>query len=606
MMKKIKRKYIYIVISFLFVLSIDHYFFEENTLGVESIFNFLLLLCSYKLQIYAVDATNASQKKYGFLYGFILSCALSLGRCLYATNRIADLFFPVQNFAFFIISVISFTIVLGSAIAIVFKYLANESYLSNNNIAVQTNSTIISKLQHKYIFFLLWLLIFLSWIPAFLAYYPGILSYDMTVQTKQALGIIPFSRFHPPLHTFFWACCIHLGKITGIEYICIYSILQMIFLSSVLAKMITFLIHKYMPKWIIILSIVFVSLNPVVAIFSFVPTKDVGFAGFFVLTIISLIQLITYPKRNVLPAFKQWFPFVLFATLSCLLRNNAIYVYILFALVVITFFTQYRNKNIVIFLLPVLLFCMINGPVYNYLGIRPGNSREMLSVPIQQIADVVAYESDSLSEEIKEEIDKYIPYDNIISKYNPRLADPIKNRFKTDAYDHDSVGFYKLWFKLLCKYPDNYISAFLSLNLPYWYPDACSIDDFSKRPYIETYIYDIEYYTFERQSKLPKLLSFYEKVASYDAFKNVPLLSNIFSISTPVWVLIGCLFVILLKKERKGIVILAPQLLLWFTYLAGPVSNFRYIFPIFILYPISFALILDPHSMLKESKNEIV
>lgn len=600
MLKKNKREYIYIVISLLFVLSIDHYFFQENTLGTESMFNFLLLICIYKLQIYAVDTTNALQRRYGFLYGFILSCALTLGRCLYTTNRIADAFFPVKNFAFFMISVISFTVVLGFSLAIVFKYLANETYLNNNNIHIQPNSTMISHLQHKYIFFLLWLLIFLSWIPAYLAYYPGILSYDMISQTKQALGIVPFSRYHPPLHTFFWACCIHLGEITGIEYICIYSILQMLFLSSVLAQMITFLVRKCILKWVIVLSITFVSLNPVVAIFSFVPTKDVGFAGFFVLTIISLIQLITYPPSNKLPAFNQWSPFVLFATLSCLFRNNAIYVYILLSLVIVLFFTQYRTKYIVIFLLPILFFYMINGPVYSYLGIRPGNSREMLSVPIQQIADVVTYESYSLSEETKGVIDKYIPYDSIVSAYNPRFADPVKDLFQTEVYDQDSIGFYGLWFNLLCKYPDNYISAFLSLNLPYWYPDACSIDDFSKRIYIETNIYQVDFYSFERQSKLPILLSFYEIVASYDAFKNVPLLSNIFSISTPIWVLVGGLFVILLKKERKGIIVLAPQLLLWFTYLAGPVSNFRYIFPIFILYPISLTLILDPHNMLKE------
>ena len=605
MKQKIKSKYIYMVISFLFVLSIDHYFFGENTLGVESIFNFLLLLCIYKLQMFATDIESRT-KKYGFLYGFILSCVLSLGRVLYDTNRISNLFYPIQNFFFFIISVISFTMVLGSAIAIVFKYLSSEKYLINNHVTVRKSDTLMSRLQHPHIFFLIWLFIFLSWIPAFLAYYPGIFSYDMLSQTQQALNLEPYTRFHPPLHTFIWALCLKLGSNTGIESISIYGLSQMLLLSLALTKMITLLIKKGMKKQLIILSLLFVSINPVIAIFSFIPTKDAYFAVLFTLTIISLFDIIPWLGRNILISPRKWIPFVLYSSFACLFRNNAVYIFILFLFIILFFFPKYPKRNFIIFVLPILVFIIINGPIYNHLKILPGNSREMLSVPMQQIADVVTYDSDSLSEEIKQEINIYLPYDKIAERYNPRFADPIKKKFNTEAYEQDPVRFYKLWFKLLFSHPGNYASAFLSLNLPYWYPDACSIDVFSERAYLETNIRKCDSYSFERQSKLPNLLSYYEKVASYDAFKNIPLVSNLFSISTPIWVLISCLFVILLKKEREGIIILAPQLLFWLTYLAGPVSNFRYIFPLFILYPISFALIFDPHSMLKKAENETV
>lgn len=206
----------------------------------------------------------------------------------------------------------------------------------------------------------------------------------------------------------------------------------------------------------------------------------------------------------------------------------------------------------------------------------------------------------ALSDEIKDEIDTYIPYDKIEANYNPRVVDPVKRYFNVEAYNEKPFVFYKLWFKLFIVHPDDYISSFLSLNLPFWYPDACSKDKFADWSYLETAIKECDAYTFSRPENFPFVLKFYQKVANFDLLKKFPLITNIFSIATPIWVLLASLFMVLLKKEKNGILILAPQLLLWLTYLAGPVSYFRYIFPLFALYPITFALLLDPQAMLGE------
>lgn len=532
-------------------------------------------------------------KIYAYTYGLILSSALTIGKILYNTNSITNFFSKNNNLIISIVSITSFTAILGSIISIVFMHLTKTQHYP---------ITFSSKKRQSLVFLILWVLIFISWIPAFLAYYPGIFSYDISMQTCQAVGQTSYTRFHPPLHTFIWSLCLKLRNITGIAAIIIYSLLQMLFLSSALAKMISFFIQRSTKNRLIMLSIIFVSLNPVIAIFSMIPVKDVYFAGFFVLTIISLCNLISISRQNILSCPIKWVPFVIFASFTCLLRNNAVYAFILFLLVIFILFPKYRSNNCIIFIFPILFFSIINGPIYNHLGVLSGNSREMLSVPMQQIANVVVYDSDSLSKETKQEINTFIPYDKITGLYNPRFADPIKSEFNTVAYDQNPMSFYKLWLKLFLLFPDNYISAFLSLNLPYWYPDACSIDSFSQRQYIETGIYGSDFYTFERQSKLPTLLSFYEKVANYDAFKNIPILSNIFSISTPIWVMLCSLFVVLLKKKKEGIIILALPLLFWLTYLAGPVSNLRYVFPLFVLYPLFFVLILDTDSVLRNQE----
>ena len=592
---KIKNTYIYLIISILFVISVDYYFFyfDENILGLESILNFFLLLCVYKLQCLAASIA-ARTKKFALLYAFLLSSGLSLGRILYDTNRISTLFHPLSNLAFFIVSIVTFTIVLGAAVAIVFSYLENSVHLTGNCPAPSKSNRIKTVL-------LLWLLIFASWIPTYLAYYPGVFCIDIVTQSNQALGLEPYTRFHPPLHTFIWSLCLKFGKFTGTEAICYYSVLQMLFLSFVFAKMIAFLIKRGVKIWYIVLSLLFVSVNPVISMFSFATTKDIYFAGFFSLALLALFDIISCPHQNLLRYPRKWIPFVIFASFACLFRNNAVHAFFLFLFIIVCILPKYRKGNFVIFLLPILIFSIVNGPIYDHLGILPGNSREKLSVPLQQIADVVTYETYSLSEETKQEINRYLPYDELADLYNPRFADPVKRTFNTEVYNQSPVSFYKLWLKLFIKYPDNYISSFLTLNLPFWYPDACSIDRFSQRYYIATNIKSYDAYTFERQSKFPQLFALYEKaIPSYTVFKKFPLISNVFSIATPVWLLLASLFSVLLRKKKEGIFILAPQLLLWLTYLAGPVSYFRYIFPLFALYPVTFALLLDPQAMLGE------
>ena len=169
----------------------------------------------------------------------------------------------------------------------------------------------------------------------------------------------------------------------------------------------------------------------------------------------------------------------------------------------------------------------------------------------------------------------------------------IKFEFKTEYYNKNKTDFYKLYFKGLTKYPEEYISSFLSLNLPYWYPDANTLDKYSQRIYIETGNYRNDYYIVPRDSKIPFLYKQYEKVANYSAFEKIPIIANIFSIATPIWVMLFVMFLLIYKKKYKYTLITIFLIIFWLTYILGPVSNFRYIFPIYSLYPILFTLGLN-------------
>jgi hypothetical protein len=251
----------------------------------------------------------------------------------------------------------------------------------------------------------------------------------------------------------------------------------------------------------------------------------------------------------------------------------------------------------------VALVWAITGPFYSALGIIPGRSKEALSVPMQQIANAVVNNDDKITVEERAQIGKYIDSENIKSIYNPRFSDPIKDTFQEQEFDKNSIGFFNIWGELFEKYPGDYIDAFLSLNLPYWYIDAPFPDRFAQREYIETstpHLPDIV---------RPKIFApwhdFIDSIAEFRSVINTPLLSNLFSMSLPIWILYFSAVILTFKKKSRLISVFTPAALLWVTYMAGPVSNMRYVFPLFVLYPVLLALVfLRNESMVKDKADE--
>lgn len=570
------------IISFLFLLSINHYFFPDSSFGARCTFNIVLFFLVYGVLERAQDGqTEEHLQKYAYIFSAVYSVCLFFGKLINDTNRI-DTFFTRPVFLWMCVSVISSIYVFGSVSYFLLKKLCRRE---------EKEFAIAAWRDNRYLFFILWAIIFFLWIPCYLAYYPGMLGYDMFVQTYQAGGAWPISKFHPPLHTLFWRGCLQAGFAWGIEPIILYSAAQMLILSAVLSRILTFFVRRRVHNGFLIAMFSFFALNPVVALFSMEPTKDVMFSICFITAVFEIYRFISdtegYCKKRV---HYVWMG--LSITGCCLFRNNAFYAFLL----CLPFFAIAYRKNwksvLPLFGMPILLFWFINSVVFSAAGIEEGDAKEMLSVPMQQIALTVVTHDGELSEETKAEINKYIPYDAILGNYNPRFADPVKNFFQTQYFTENKGEFIKLWFSLLVKYPKDYISAFLSLNLPYWYPDAATVDIYSKRAYIETGITTTDVYTFTRDSKIPWLYHWYERVADYSAFEGIPLVATLFSIATPVWSLVLCGIIFLAQGRKKLVLALLPGFFLWLTYMAGPVSNFRYVFPLFLQYPLLLAAVL--------------
>lgn len=392
---------------------------------------------------------------------------------------------------------------------------------------------------------------------------------------RQALGVLSYDRFQPPLFSFVWSLFINIASYTSLEVTTIYAFVQILLVALFFAYLLLFIRKRNYKVYLI--STVFVIFNPVFALFSIIPVKDVLFSLSFGLSILIIYELLEdNVNRN-----NKFIELILCTLISSLLRNNIIYVYMIFFIIVLFLRKKTIYKAIIC---TIILFFIIDGPFFDMLNVKKGNSREALSIPIQQISLVVYRNDDNLDDSIKEEISCFFyDYNGLISLYNPRFVDDVKELFYSEYYDENKGEFWNLYFKLFKNYPNEFIVSFLDLNIPLWYQGSKGVDPYANRDYIEINIFEN---IFNRDSKLPILRNYYESVASFKLFDNIPSIINIFSLSFPIWFILFALFISISKKTYKNIISLMPLILLWLTYLLGPVSNLRYMLPIVMLYPL--------------------
>lgn len=504
------------------------------------------------------------EKTCSLVFGILFSISMTLGKAIYNTHGLSCLFKPTINIITTIISLCGFSI-LGALFFSLILLIINKINSINIKLKIKRDS---------HVYLLLVVIIFCVYITALLAYYPGIYSYDMMHVNRQAIGQYPYDRFQPPLFTFIWALVSKLSNMVGLYQSTLYGIFQVLIVSLFFAYLLVFIRKRNYKVYLI--SCLFVIFNPVFAIFSIIPVKDVLFSVTF-----GMFVLLTYElfEKNSLPLIKTIF-LLICIILSSLLRNNMIYVYIVLFVVLVILKKKLITKVLII---GIVLFYLVNGPVFNALGVKEGNSREKLSVPIEQMSLVVYRNNKNLDEDLKIEISKYFyDYDSIIELYNPRFADDVKELFASSYYDENKSDFWKLYFKLMKMYPNEYIVSFLDLNIPSWYLEADSKDEYANREYIETYIFEN---VFTRKTKTPLLCRYYENISYYIYFEKIPNIINIFSISYPIWFMILSFIIALYKKNYEKLLCILPMILLWATYLLGPVSNCRYMLPFMMLYP---------------------
>lgn len=463
--------------------------------------------------------------------------------------------------------------------------------------------------KRKNIFLISWLVILLCWIPVFLAYYPAVMSYDFHRQSQEAYkGYIWFNSHHPLIHTFLIRVFFRLGELINSYQVAmaIFSLLQMMILSAVLAyscQMMERLLHKWWPSMAAMSLFALLPIHPVLAISM---TKDILFTAFFLLFLLLMMELRMYrggkPGRCLL-----YVAMALAGILLIMLRNNAVYAFIVFA---VFYVIMSEKKKLQIAILCAVILAGGQGAktlMQNAMQAGSGSKVEMYSLFIQQFGRVGHYHENSLSTEDYLLLDHYIQHE-YWEKYNPPLADTIKGSVANSNYldwKDDIPAMLRDWLKFGLDYPNDYIDAFLALTSGYWFLDDVShaevlgYGDDTNLGLLYTFNASVSdsFEGIENHSYLPGLLNIYQKIVNGNCYFDWPVVSSLFKPAWYCWALVLVMVsLVYLRCGRKLYLCLLPFLYLMTLFL-GPVVNMRYVYPIITAVPFLFAWLFEGYEV---------
>lgn len=439
--------------------------------------------------------------------------------------------------------------------------------------------------NNKKSIFIVAIIIFLAYIPYILNYYPGNVLIDSVIQILQGTETLPLTNHHPVLHTQIISICMQIGKTVFNSYqtgAFIYTLIQTITTSLIFSFSIYYMARKKVPVVIRVLALLFYMFCPTICFYTVTMYKDIPFALTILLVTIGLTEMVTNTEKF-FSSKKRMLLLLVAITLSMFFRNNGVYAILLTVPFVFIAFKKYYKQLIVIFVIPILLYKIITGPIYGILKIEKGSTREALSIPIQQFARLMSYKQDELTEAQKNKIRQYLPIEDFKEIYQPIFADPIKSNFSEEGFEEDKIGLVKLYIELALKFPKETIASFIEGSFGYYYPNTVGWGIYTGVNIEQFEGYDE--YKFEREPIIE--IKILDKINEFVNTRDLPIVSMLISIGFLFWIILACITYNIYNKKYKNMLIFLPVLFVWLTALASPVfCEPRYVYSIFTCLPL--------------------
>ena len=474
----------------------------------------------------------------------------------------------------------------------------------------------------KKTFWLSWICTMVCWLPGFLAYYPGINAYDFLIQIGQ-IQRQEYNAHHPLAHTLLMEGFIQLGDRlgSGNAGMAAYIFVQMSILAAALAGGIA-LLRRWNAGtvWLIGLQVL-ACVMPFHWYMSISATKDTLFTAFMLLFLLMLCGLLR--KSDARKQFSLLDGgYVLFGILMILFRNNGIYAIAVLAgfLLLAAVFGKKASKLWIKLLAEtvtvILMGSIILSGLSHVTGAVQGDKREMLSMPIQQLARTMVYhggigvvvEDDNTIEDTdKALINDFILYE-AYKNYRPDISDPVKGNTNTYVFVYRMKDFLKTYLGLFVKYPGDYVNAALAVNAGYLSPFDESHAHINEHEgqvglgYIQTRWIDPGVFGLKRDSKLPWIFEKMECYAEENTHLNIPVLKYLLVPGTYLWLSLLLTVWLFLHKKYRLLLPIALILGYYLTLFLGPTVQLRYIYPIMTALP--YLAIWACNIMSKEKENQ--
>lgn len=236
------------------------------------------------------------------------------------------------------------------------------------------------------------------------AYFPGGFSSDTVYQWRQIQGVMPYTDWHPALHTLMMAALLklvdHPAFVLAVQGLC-YA-LAVGYTADVLARW-------RIPKWVILVITAYLSLNPSISNIMLFPWKDCAFAIAALFLGAQLLDVHFSQGESLSPARCL----ALGATLSlcAILRHNGMAMALAAGAWLLIALPQRWKRILPALLIAVLMTLGIRGPLYQAFGIERQRTQldETFGVPMTILANIYDQAPESLDDETVEFLEDVAP-----------------------------------------------------------------------------------------------------------------------------------------------------------------------------------------------------
>lgn len=472
------------------------------------------------------------------------------------------------------------------------------------------------------------LLLAVSWLPAYLAYYPAICSYDSPIQVGQIVEN-SFIDHHPLAHTLLIKGAMDFGRVAfgsvnaGIG---IYGLVQLLLLAAVPAFGILRLYrHGVRPLWLVLL-LGLLMLFPFNAYMSISVTKDTVFSVFFLLQLLTVYELVYKASGEKKVTWREWLFFC--STVGMMLfRANGRYTFLVFlAFLALAALPRRKGRGRFLGMLLWAVAGFLAGNIlltalFHLTDAGPGDKREMLSMPIQQLARCMVYhggagalpEDDNTMDEADKALIRDFILDEGYKEYNPAISDPVKRHTNTYVVRYRLRDFVSAYLHLLAEYPGDFVNAALAVDAGYLYPGDVSHAYVNVAPetrgmgYVQTRWNEEVFanYGIYKDSKWEWLHEHMENWADKNGYLNIPALRYLFMPGIWIWLYLTLFGWLMLRRAFDRCLPMALILGYYITLLLGPTVQLRYIYPVMLAFPFVFFMgTLNTDTVCAEERGE--
>lgn len=455
----------------------------------------------------------------------------------------------------------------------------------------------------------LWCAITALWIPYFITYFPGVYWYDTSWQLMEYFdSSVPFTDHHPFMMTYLFVGFAHIGK--ALFNNAIYGLYLLILIQALLSTLsiacATCYTAKYNVPWKCRLFMaLFLAVFPIIPMLSMTLAKDTFNTPFFVFFSIAFCEL-WKTQGTILKSVPFDIFFVIDVLAVSLTKKTGMYIVILAMIfLVCTAIKSWRRKlgTLILAGIPYLIVgVVIPTFVLPTLHIAPGESNEILAVPMQQVANVAHNHKDDLSASEITDIEQiyHMDINQLQQAYCWYKADPIKGQQLSSEDEHKLI---RTWAEQLIKHPGDMLAAWGGLSAAWFSFNVTVGNDRNLSMLLPISNSGHHYQGIERY--VPWVDNTKAGNAVETFYMDTLLATPVFNViwQKAFWATIlpsAIMFLILAfgrqKKKLNLLTLNAPMLITMLVLFAGPISTYteatRYVLPMLYIVPLFLFLTL--------------